>query len=72
MKKIKLTPQREKMIRYLLDRAYPMSNTGRRAGNREFEAALHEQPDHMLSLMVESAMQEQENRQSLNRLRRGK
>ena len=52
-----MTGERQKQIDYLVSRAYPRRSNGTRgAGNREFYAELCEQPDHILSVLYQSAM----------------
>lgn len=63
MERIPSTPEREAIIRYLVNRAYPRGKYGvQKTGWRVFEAALHEQPDNVLNTLYEDAKKEQKRR----------
>jgi hypothetical protein len=57
------TPEREEMITFLHDRAYPFSKKkGRRIGSEQFLAGLRDQPTNVLESLVESAKKEKQRR----------
>jgi hypothetical protein len=64
------TPQREEMISYLYDRAYPLGKKGRRVGAEQFIQGLRDQPTNVLESLVESAKKYQELRSDLRKLRK--
>ena len=65
------TPQREEMINYLFERAYPLGKNGRRIGAAQFLSGLQEQPTNILESLVASAKKYQEFRTELRKLRKG-
>jgi hypothetical protein len=64
------TPQREEMINYLHDRAYPLGKKGRRIGAEQFFQGLRDQPTNVLEALVSSAKKYQEFRSDLRKLRK--
>jgi len=61
------TPEREKMVDFLADRAYPPRKNGRKVGYGIFRASLLEQPTHILEALTESAEKDKALRSELRK-----
>ena len=61
---IENTPERDKMITFLLNRAYPRKKNGTRSvGSTEFYDELRDQPNNVLQVLFQSAKDEHARRQ---------
>lgn len=63
------TPEREKMVDLLADRAYPPRKSGRKIGYGMFPESLMEQPTHILEALTESAEKDKAPRSELRKLK---